>query len=204
MYLYDNDYSLSELAKLAYSLICTKLFYHGASIVRRPIFVRGKPRIEFGRGFACGYGCRLETFGARDDTAHKLVFGSNCHIGDYVHIAAHQLVSLGDNCLLASHVFITDLNHGKYSGSPDASHPDSDPSMRPLFGAPVHIGNNVWIGENVCILPGVDIGNGCVIGSGSVITKSIPAHSIVAGTPGKIIKQYCEGSGWTRLPKAGH
>lgn len=197
MYVYDNDYSISELVKLAYSLICTKLFHPSATIVRRPVIIRGKDRIAFGRGFACGYGCRLETFGARSDTRNKLVFGKNCHIGDYVHIAAQQNVSLGDNCLLASHVFITDLNHGQYDGASDSSHPDSDPSTRPLVGSPVRIGNNVWVGENVCVLPGVTIGNGCVIGSGSVVTKDIPERSVAVGAPARIIKRYVEGTGWT-------
>lgn len=198
MYFYDNDYSLSELAKLSYSFISTKLFYPGAAIVRRPIFVRGKNRIDFGRGFACGYGCRLETFGDKIDQGPKLVFGNNCHIGDYVHIAAQQQVTLGSNCLLASHVFITDLNHGQYSEKPDSSNPESNPSERPLICSPVHIGNNVWVGENVCILPGVNIGDGCVIGSGSVVTKSIPEHSVVVGAPARMIKRYNKGSGWIK------
>lgn len=196
MYVYDNDYSLSELAKLAYSIVCTKLFYPGATIVRRPIFVRGKPRIVFGCGFTCGYGCRLEAFGDKNDQETKLEFGNNCHIGDYVHIAAQQHVTLGSNCLIASHVFITDLNHGQYSEMPSSSDPDSDPSERPLISSPVAIGNNVWVGDNVCILPGVNIGDGCVIGSGSVVTKSIPEHSVVVGVPARIIKRYSKGSGW--------
>lgn len=199
MYVYDNDYSLSELARLAYSLICTKLFYPSATIVRRPIFVRGKPRIVFGHGFACGYGCRLETFGAKEDVNPKLEFGSNCHIGDYVHIAANQHVTLGNNCLLASHVFITDLNHGRYSQSSEASDPGSDPGERSLVSSPVHIGNNVWIGENVCILPGVNIGDGCVIGSGAVITKNVPKHSIAVGAPARVIKRYVKDYGWESI-----
>lgn len=196
MFIYDNDYSFAELCKLAHSVVCTKLFYPSATIIRRPFFVRGKFRISFGRGFACGYGCRLETFGTRDDTSRKLIFGQNCHIGDYVHIAAQQQVTLGDNCLLASHVFITDLNHGSYGSEKSASDPETDPNSRTLSSSPVSIGSNVWIGENVCVLPGVSIGDGCVIGAGAIVTKSVPANSIVVGNPGRIIKRYVAGKGW--------
>lgn len=53
---------------------------------------------------------------------------------------------------------------------------------------PVKIGNHVWIGTRVTILKGVNIGDGAVIAAGSVITKDIPAGSLAAGVPAKIIR----------------
>ena len=53
----------------------------------------------------------------------------------------------------------------------------------------VVIGNNVWICERAIILPGVTIGNGAIIAANCVVTKSVPAYSICAGIPGKIIKK---------------
>jgi len=50
------------------------------------------------------------------------------------------------------------------------------------------IGNNCWIGGGVSILAGVNIGDGCVIAAGSIVTKSVPANSIAAGVPAKIIR----------------
>jgi acetyltransferase-like isoleucine patch superfamily enzyme len=55
---------------------------------------------------------------------------------------------------------------------------------------PIIIEDNVWIGYNCLILPGVKIGNGSVIAAGSIVNIDIPANSIAAGNPIKIIKNY--------------
>jgi acetyltransferase-like isoleucine patch superfamily enzyme len=52
---------------------------------------------------------------------------------------------------------------------------------------PVIIGNNCYIGPNAVIVKNVKIGDCCVIGANSLVNKDVPSHSIVAGTPAKII-----------------
>lgn len=54
---------------------------------------------------------------------------------------------------------------------------------------PVIIGDNVWIGSRALIMKGVNIGDGAIVAAGSVVTKDVPAHSMVAGVPAKIIKE---------------
>lgn len=51
----------------------------------------------------------------------------------------------------------------------------------------VTIGNNIYFGTNVTILKGVTIGDNCVIGAGSIVTRDIPANSVAAGVPCKVI-----------------
>jgi acetyltransferase-like isoleucine patch superfamily enzyme len=64
----------------------------------------------------------------------------------------------------------------------------------------VIIGKNVWVGANAVILPGVKIGDNSVVGAGSVIVEDVPAYSVVAGNPAKIIKQYdFETKRWRRV-----
>ena len=57
------------------------------------------------------------------------------------------------------------------------------------YGKPIMIGDNCWIGGNVTICGGVTIGDVCVIGAGSVVTRDIPANTLAAGNPCKVIRE---------------
>jgi acetyltransferase-like isoleucine patch superfamily enzyme len=53
---------------------------------------------------------------------------------------------------------------------------------------PVRIGDRCLIGMGAIILDGVEIGEGTVVGAGTVMTRSVPAYSVVAGVPGKVLR----------------
>jgi acetyltransferase-like isoleucine patch superfamily enzyme len=61
------------------------------------------------------------------------------------------------------------------------------------------IGKRCFIGARSIIMPGVVIGDGCVVAAGSVVTKDVPAGSIVAGNPARIIKSDVEVGPFGRL-----
>lgn len=181
-------YSPAGVLYVAVCFLLTKIFYRKARLIRFPIDVRGAKFINFGNRLTTGYLCRIEAY--PDTQATVLHIGDNVQINDFVHIAAKQSVMIGSNVLIASKVFISDINHGSYKGDCNDDAPSSLPVERFESAQPVSICDNVWIGEGVQILAGVTIGAGCVIGAGSVVTKDIPENSIAAGNPAKVIKKY--------------
>jgi acetyltransferase-like isoleucine patch superfamily enzyme len=199
--IYLKRYGFSGLLKHGYALLITKLFFRGARLIRRPIEIRGRSRIDFGKNLTTGSYCRIEAVILNNtdvDGPEKIRFGHNVILNDSVHIASNQLVTIGNNVLIASKVFITDHNHGTYVGS--GTSPLIPPNERPISGGDVHIEDDVWIGEFVSIMPGVTIGKGSVIGATSVVTKSIPEYSIAVGIPAKVIKRYnFEAEIWEKI-----
>ena len=103
-----------------------------------------------------------------------------CDYGNHIDVGK---VTFGDNCFLAPNVAIYTAGH--------PIHPDARNSMYE-YGIDVTIGHNVWIGGNAVICPGVTIGDNCVIGAGSVVTKDVPAWSIAAGNPARVIRKITE------------
>ncbi|HWI65406.1 MAG TPA: DapH/DapD/GlmU-related protein [Symbiobacteriaceae bacterium] len=59
----------------------------------------------------------------------------------------------------------------------------------PMMGQPVTIGDHVWIGGGAIICPGVTIGENSVIAAGSVVVQNVPPNSLVAGNPGRVIRE---------------
>ncbi len=55
-------------------------------------------------------------------------------------------------------------------------------------GCNIVIGNGCWIGARVTILGGVTIGNGSIIGAGALVNKDVPANTLYAGVPAKLIR----------------
>lgn len=117
----------------------------------------------------------------------QILIGNNCNIGPQSHITAINKVILGNSVRTGPRVLITDNAHGE-SKKEVLNIP---PNQRLLYSkGPVIIEDNVWVGEGSMIMPNVHIGEGAIIACNSVVTTNIPAYSLVAGSPAKIIKVF--------------
>jgi maltose O-acetyltransferase len=113
------------------------------------------------------------------DYGYNLKVGANFYANHGCTILDCNVISVGDNCLLAPHVVIS-----------AATHP-LDAAVRVAgdeLTAPITIGNNCWFGASSTINPGVTLGDNVVVGAGAVVTKSFPDNVVIAGVPAKIIR----------------
>lgn len=199
-----RTYSLGDIFELGYCFLRSKLLDRRIRLIRFPFVIRGRKFVNLGNGLTTGYWCRFEVFPTDGDDRIRLNFGNNIQVNDYVHISAIDRVEIGDNCLLASHVYISDNSHGRYEGGADDSSPDIAPDHREYITAPVKIGKNVWLGEGVIVMPGVTIGEGSVVGAHSVVNKDIPSACVAVGAPARVVKKYSFEKGcWEKVEKNG-
>lgn len=110
----------------------------------------------------------------------RLTIGDNSYLGRGSTVLAYEKVTIGDNCLLAPHTYITDVNHGFAQGAIIR--------QQEYSSAPVVIGDDVWFGSGVKVLPGVHIGDGAVVGAGAVVSHDIEAQAIAIGVPARTIR----------------
>lgn len=110
-------------------------------------------------------------------------FGRHIRIGKNVFINTACVftdlggITLEDDVLLAPKVSIITVNH-----------PTDPQTRRGVIVKPVVIKKNAWIGAGATILAGVTVGENAIVAAGAVVTKDVPANSIVAGMPAKIVK----------------
>ena len=131
-------------------------------------------------------------------------FGENIYIGHRSMLKGYHsgYINIDDNVWIGQNVFMhgaggitieSDVGIGPGVQMLTSSH--SIPPKPQLIldsslnFAPIRIGAGSDIGVGSIILPGVSIGQGVQIGAGSVVTKSVPDFTIVAGNPGRVLRE---------------
>lgn len=117
-------------------------------------------------------------------------FDAQIHIGNRVtatsalQVIAHERITIEDDVLFASNVFVCDGLHSYERG-------DIPYKFQGIFHvAPIHIGRGSWVGQNVVVMPGVTIGELAIIGANSVVTKDVPAQTIATGVPARVTRRW--------------
>jgi len=99
-------------------------------------------------------------------------------------ICAAASIRIGAGCLIGANVTLADTDFHAI----DPTNRRYNRNANEIATAPIVIEDNVFIGADVFVLKGVTIGKNSVIGAGSVVTRDIPANSIAAGNPAKVVK----------------
>ena len=112
------------------------------------------------------------------ECGRNIYIGKNVFINCCCHFQDQGGIYIGDGALIGSFVVLATINHGLNPAQRSDNHP-----------SPIHIGKNVWLGSHCTVLPGVTIGDNSVIAAGAVVTKDVPAYSVAAGVPARVIKK---------------
>jgi len=111
----------------------------------------------------------------------NMSIGNNVSIHQMCYLSAAGGISIGNDVAVAHATTIMSTEH-RFS---DSMVPIRDSGSE---SAQVTISNDVWIGAGVRILAGVSIGQHSVVGAGAVVVRNIPAWSVAAGVPARVIK----------------
>lgn len=110
-----------------------------------------------------------------------IILGKNVNIGFNSEIFSGSKVVVGENTLIAAYVYIIGGGH-------DYSRVDIPITEQEKISHGIKIERNCWIGAGVKVFDNVTIGEDTIIGAGAVVSKDIPAFSIAAGIPARVVK----------------
>ena len=119
-------------------------------------------------------------------------FGKNCYANFNFTVLDVCPVNIGSNVFFGPNCSLMTPMHPLRWQERNIKFKDNKTAYDDEYAKPISIGDNCWIAANVVITGGVTIGEGCVIGAGSVVTKDIPANSLAAGNPCKVIREINE------------
>lgn len=119
-------------------------------------------------------------------------FGENCYANFNLTILDCAKVTIGDNVFFGPNCSLMTPMHPYLPEERNLKTKEDGTAYTIEYARPIQIGNDCWIASNVTVCGGVRIGDGCVIGAGSVVTRDIPAGSLAAGNPCRVIRKITE------------
>jgi putative colanic acid biosynthesis acetyltransferase WcaF len=131
----------------------------------------------------------LRLFGARLDRTARVLprariwapwnlrMGAYACIADDVDVYCVAPISIGDYAVVSQYSYLCAASH------------DFEDVRHLLTAAPIVIGRRCWLAADVFVGPGVNVGEGTLVGARSSVFGDLPAWSVAAGTPAKVVRQ---------------
>lgn len=120
--------------------------------------------------------------GVRIHPSVRIMFPWNLRISDHVVIGRDANLYALASIAIRPHVLVSQGAH-LCAGSHDYRRPNF-----PIAHAPIVIESGTWIAAEAFVGPGVTIGAGGVVGARAVVVNDVPAGSLVAGNPARVVK----------------
>lgn len=157
--------------------------------VGRHAKIYGAPSFVLGADVALGDFCWLEAVRSYRGVAYepRLVFGDRVAISDLTHISCVHSITIGEDCLLGSKIYIGDHSHGSTRAM--NSNVSVAPAMKPLDDiAAILIGARTWIGDGAVILAGTSLAPDSIVAANSVVKLKEERAALIAGVPARVIR----------------
>ena len=195
----DQGLPLPMLARkglrYAREVLAAPLYLRAVDRLGSNVRTNGRPRIEnFGR-MTIGSGTLLRSVNVPVELATGvggvLEIGENVRLNYGVSIGAMKSIRIGDRVRIGPYVMLIDTEFH------DAYDREKMPPPRPIV-----IEDDVWIAAKAAVMPGVTIGRGSIVGTSSVVTADVPAFSVVAGIPARVVRRL-DPDRFVQAPRAG-
>lgn len=137
--------------------------------------------IDIGRNTRVMHHAELHVYNFRNLPHAGIKIGQDSLIGEFNVLRGQGGITIGDRVYTSPFVQLAAVNHVF-----------SDP-RRPfveqgITAEGIAVEDDVWIGAGAIVTDGVRIGRGAVVAAGAVVTTDVPAHTVVAGVPAKVVK----------------
>ncbi|MBK7853121.1 MAG: acyltransferase [Bacteroidetes bacterium] len=141
----------------------------------------GKGRLVIGKNSGIGAFSRVIISTSFNNLGSHIHLGENVGIGEFAYLGGGGGLEIGDDCIVGQYFSCHPENH-------NYDNPELLIREQGVTRKGIVIGKNCWIGSKVTILDGVTIGDNCVIAAGAVVNRDMPANSVIAGVPARVIK----------------
>lgn len=107
------------------------------------------------------------------------------YVGAGTLVLAHAVVQV--DATLGAHVIVND---GAVVEHDCRVHDGAHLGPRSCLTGGVEVGRLAFIGAGAVVLPGLKIGAAAVVGAGAVVTRDVPAHETVVGSPARTARSH--------------
>jgi tetrahydrodipicolinate N-acetyltransferase len=160
-----------------------RLQLRGAELRGRRITLRGRAHIVNDGRMSFGDRVRLDSTLATLELVTLpdavLEVGNNVFINFGSSIVAASSISIGDDCLIGTHVMVMDCDFHRV-----------EDKAWDTTGRPIVIEDRVWLGNRSIVLKGITIGHDAVVAAGAVVTRNVPPRTVLAGNPARIVREF--------------
>lgn len=127
--------------------------------------------------------------GKKIDESTTLFPPFHTNFGRFIRLGRHVFINHACSFLDLGGITVEDgVMIGPRVNITSESHPVKSEKRKTLVPGAVHICRNAWIGAAATIMPGITVGENAVVAAGAVVTRNVPANTVVAGVPAKVIR----------------